>query len=107
MKFRSFGLGAMGSALARALVARGHRVTVWNRTTDKASPRVSDGAVLAATPAVAVGASPVVIACVSNYDVTRAILGDDEVAAGLPGRGLIQLSTGSPQEARDSEVWAR
>lgn len=101
------GLGAMGSALARALVRSGPRVTVWNRTMEKASSLVSDGAVLASSAASAVAASQVVIVCVDNYDVTRTILGTDEVAAGLSGKVLVQLSTGSPQEARDSEAWAR
>lgn len=101
------GLGAMGSALARALVRSGHRVTVWNRTMEKASSLVSDGAVLASSATSAVAASPVVIVCVDNYDVTRTILGADEVAAGLSGKVLVQVSTGSPQEARDSEAWAR
>src|SRR5918996_263690 len=41
------GLGAMGSALARALLSNGHRVTVWNRTSAKAEALVQDGAVLA------------------------------------------------------------
>lgn len=41
------GLGAMGSALARALLRDGHRVTVWNRTTSKAEPLVREGAALA------------------------------------------------------------
>lgn len=101
------GLGAMGSALARALVRSGHRVTFWNRTPQKAASLVGDGAVLASSVALAVAASPVVIVCVDNYDVTRAILGADDVAAGLSGRVLVQLSTGNPQEARDGEAWAR
>lgn len=101
------GLGAMGSALARALVRSGHRLTVWNRTVEKASSLVTDGAVLASSAASAVAASQVVIVCVDNYDVTRTILGADEVAAGLSGKVLVQLSTGCPQEARDSEAWAR
>jgi 3-hydroxyisobutyrate dehydrogenase-like beta-hydroxyacid dehydrogenase len=52
------GLGAMGSALARALRRDGHRVTVWNRTGAKAEPLVRDGALLAHSPAAAVSASP-------------------------------------------------
>ncbi len=101
------GLGAMGSALARALVRSGHRVTVWNRTMEKASSLVSDGAVLASSATSAVAASPVVIVCVDNYDVSRTILGAEEVAAGLSGKVLVQVSTGSPLEARESEAWAR
>jgi 3-hydroxyisobutyrate dehydrogenase-like beta-hydroxyacid dehydrogenase len=101
------GLGAMGSALARALLRDGHRVTVWNRTSAKAEPLVCDGAVLAPSAASAVGASPTVVVCVDDYEVTNRILETNEVTSALAGRVLVQLSTGSPQEARDSEVWAR
>jgi hypothetical protein len=105
VKLRSLGWEPWVQRL-RALVRSGHRVTVWNRTPEKASSLVSDGAVLASSAALAVAASPVVIVWVDNYDVTRTILGADEVAARLSGRVLVQLSTGSPQEARDSESWA-
>ena len=101
------GLGAMGSALARALLRDGHRVTVWNRTSAKAEPLVRDGALLAHSPAAAVTASPIVLVCVEDYKVTRSILGREEVAPALAGRVLVELSSGTPQDARDAEAWAR
>jgi 3-hydroxyisobutyrate dehydrogenase-like beta-hydroxyacid dehydrogenase len=101
------GLGAMGSALARALLHNGHRITVWNRTSAKADPLVGDGAVLAPSAASAVGASPIVLVCVEDYKVTRNIVGMEEVAPALVGRVLVELSSGTPQEARDAEAWAR
>ncbi len=101
------GLGAMGSTLARLLLGNGYRVTVWNRTTAKAEPLVRDGAVLATNAALAVGASPIVVVCVHDYNATNEILGAKEVAAAFAGRVLIQLTTGSPREALASEVWAR
>jgi 3-hydroxyisobutyrate dehydrogenase-like beta-hydroxyacid dehydrogenase len=101
------GLGAMGSTLARLLLRSGYRVTVWNRTSTKAELLVRDGAVLAPSAASAVGASPIVVVCVYDYGVTNEILGTKEVASELAGRVLVQLTTGSPQEAREGEVWAR
>jgi len=101
------GLGAMGSTLARLLLRNGYRVTVWNRTSAKSEPLIRDGAILAPSAASAVGASPVVVVCVHDYKATNEILGTPEVASALAGRILIQLTTGSPQEARDSEAWAR
>jgi 3-hydroxyisobutyrate dehydrogenase-like beta-hydroxyacid dehydrogenase len=101
------GLGAMGSALARALTRGGYRITVWNRTSTKADPLVRDGATRAPDAASAVAASPVVLVCVDNYEVTRAILSHQNVRARLSGRVVVQLSTGSPQEARDTERWVR
>ena len=101
------GLGVMGAALARTLLSSGYHVTVWNRTSAKAEPLVRDGAVLAPSVASAVGASPIVLVCVEDYKVTRNILGTKEVAPFLAGRVLVELSTGTPQDARDAEAWAR
>jgi 3-hydroxyisobutyrate dehydrogenase-like beta-hydroxyacid dehydrogenase len=96
------GCGVMGSALAQALLERGSRVTVWNRTAAKAELLASRGARRAATPGDAVRASPIVIACVTNYEQTLASLAGTELA----GRTLVQLSTGSPGDARLAEAWA-
>jgi 3-hydroxyisobutyrate dehydrogenase-like beta-hydroxyacid dehydrogenase len=101
------GLGTMGSTLARLLLQKGYHVTVWNRTIAKAKPLVQAGAVLAPNVAAAVSASPVIVICVHDYPATNQILDTKDVIAALAGRILIQLSTGSPQEARDSKLWAR
>src|ERR1700754_1265589 len=52
------GLGAMGSALARAFIAAGHPTTVWNRAPEKAAALVAAGAARADTAATAVAARP-------------------------------------------------
>ncbi|WAS96769.1 NAD(P)-binding domain-containing protein [Nannocystis punicea] len=96
------GLGAMGAALARAAATKGRRLTVWNRTSAKAAPLVAAGVTVAASVAAAVAASPVVIVCVTDYAATRALL----EAALLAGKTVVQLSTGTPQEARELAAWA-
>ena len=101
------GLGQMGQALVRALLANGHRVTVWNRTAARADEAKRAGAILAADAAAAVGASPIVVVCVLDYAASDGVLGKAGVASGLRGKVLVQLSTGSPQDARDGETWAR
>ncbi|WP_426448303.1 NAD(P)-dependent oxidoreductase [Paenibacillus sp. S-38] len=101
------GLGPMGAVLARTLLQKGLRVTAWNRTSEKANQLVQEGAVLAPTIAAAVSASPIVIVCVANYEISHALFGTAEAAAALAGRVLVQLSTGTPQDARNSETWAR
>jgi 3-hydroxyisobutyrate dehydrogenase-like beta-hydroxyacid dehydrogenase len=98
------GLGNMGSALARALLKNGRAVTVWNRSSEKATPLVEKGAVLAPSAAAAITASPLIIVCVTNYAAANRILGD--AATDLPGKLLVQFTTGSPQDARASETWA-
>ncbi|WP_435281078.1 NAD(P)-dependent oxidoreductase [Streptomyces koelreuteriae] len=100
------GLGSMGSALASALLDRGHPTTVWNRTPDKARPLVERGARQAATPQEAVAASPLTIACVLDYEVLFAIV-DPSAVGDLDGRTLVNLTSGSPEQAHEAVKWAR
>ena len=51
MKIGFLGLGKMGAAMARRLLAAGHELAVWNRTEGRAEPLIREGAVAAATPA--------------------------------------------------------
>jgi 3-hydroxyisobutyrate dehydrogenase-like beta-hydroxyacid dehydrogenase len=97
------GLGPMGMALARALRSK-YTLTVWNRTAERAEPLLNQGTVLAASALAAVQASPVVLVCVADYAASRAILAAPGVADALRGKVLVQLSTGTPQDARDD--WA-
>ncbi|WP_067827970.1 NAD(P)-dependent oxidoreductase [Actinomadura kijaniata] len=99
------GLGSMGSALAAALLDRGHPTTVWNRSPGKAEPLVERGARLAATPGEAVAASPLVIACVLDYAALYAVL--DGEADALAGRALVNLTSGAPEQAHEAVGWAR
>jgi len=68
---------------------------------------VAQGASGASSISDAVQASPSTIICIDDYSTTRRLLGTKEVAARLYGRTLIQLSTGTPREARESEIWAQ
>ena len=99
------GLGEMGSALAAAFVRGGHRTTVWNRSGGKAERLILAGALPAEGAAAAVAASPVTVICVSDYPATRAILQSESMAEVLAGRTIVQLSTGTPKEARDLDGW--
>lgn len=99
------GLGPMGLALARHLLASGRRVTVWNRTAARAATAVERGAALAPSVDAALRASPIVFVCVANYAASHAVL--DGAAAALRGRLFVQLSTGTPADARAEASWAQ
>lgn len=101
------GLGAVGSAIATAMLQSRFDVTVWNRTAAKAEPLSEQGAHPAMSPAAAVAASPVTIVCVDDYAATRAVLDEARVIAALEERTIVQFSTGTPEEARDGERWAQ
>lgn len=98
------GLGAMGRALAGAFLAGGHPTTVWNRSADKADGLVANGATRADTVAGAVAASPLVIVCVVDYHAVHEIL--DPAADVLSGRAIINLTNGTPKQARETAAWA-
>ncbi len=99
------GLGAMGTALAKAQVKAGHEVTVWNRSPQRMTPLVELGAKGTQSVAAAVQASPFIMICIDNYAATSALLRAGDVAIHLAGRSVIQLSTGTPSEAREAEAW--
>ncbi|WP_026211987.1 NAD(P)-dependent oxidoreductase [Longispora albida] len=98
------GLGLMGSALAGALLDAGQAVTVWNRSAAKAGPLTARGASLAASVSEAVAASPIVVVCVADNATVESLLGP--VAAGLGGKTLVNLTNGTPEQARALAAWA-
>ncbi|MEU1789005.1 NAD(P)-binding domain-containing protein [Streptomyces sparsogenes] len=99
------GLGSMGSALAAALLDRGHPTTVWNRSAERARPLTDRGARPAGTPREAIAASPLGIACVRDYEALHTVL--DPVADALAGKVLVNLTSGSPEQAHEMAAWAR
>ncbi|MEE1785703.1 NAD(P)-binding domain-containing protein [Streptomyces sp. SP17BM10] len=97
------GLGAMGTALARAWLAAGHPLTVWNRTPARAGALAAEGAVVAATAAEAVAANRLVVVCLlDDASVEEALAG-----AGLAGKDVVNLVTGTPAQARARAGWAQ
>ncbi|MBC6448740.1 NAD(P)-dependent oxidoreductase [Actinokineospora xionganensis] len=99
------GLGPMGQAMVRALLAAGHPVTVWNRTPSRAEGVVADGARLAASPADAVAAGDLVILSLTDYQAMWDVLGG--ATARLAGRTLVNLSSDTPDKTREAAAWAR
>lgn len=67
------GLGLMGSEIAANLLKAGHKVTVWNRSADKAAPLIAAGATLAATPAEA-ARNPVVMSMLADDKALEAVV---------------------------------
>ena len=98
------GLGRMGSGMAGRLLAAGHEVVVTNRTPQRASGLLEQGALWASTPAEAVADAQAVFAMVSDDEASRAVWeGPDGVLAGRPEPGTfaIECSTLSPERVRE------
>ena len=100
------GAGRMGSALASAFLRQKYQTTVWNRTSSRLDPLVALGAQAASSPADAVAAADIVLVNVIDYAVADGILKSERVAEALRGKLLVQLTSGSPRQARDTAAWA-
>lgn len=98
------GTGAVGSQVAKVLLAADRRVTVWNRTGARTRSLVREGATAAATAAGAAAAGQLVIACLTDYAAVRDVL--DATADVLGGKTFLALTTGSPEEARAAAALA-
>ena len=98
------GLGVMGYPMAGHLVAAGHRVTVYNRTTAKAERWVTEhGGAMAATPAAAAEGAEYVFLCVGDDpDVLAMTTGADGVLETMgEGAVLVDHTTASAVIARN------
>ena len=95
------GLGTMGGGMARNLLAKGHPVTVWNRSPRRVADLVA-GAIAAAGPADLAARCDIVMVCVSDTpDVEQVALGPGGLREGLsPGALVIDHSTISPRATR-------
>ena len=93
------GLGPMGKALARRLLEAGRKITVANRSPEKADPFERLGASVA-TPSAAVSSAELVIVCVADEPASRGILLQHELSTQpLAGKTIVVLSTMDEQQA--------
>lgn len=103
-KVAFLGLGVMGFPMAGHLAAKGHEVTVYNRSAAKAEAWVAKhGGRAAATPREAAIGQDFVMACVGNDDDLRGIcMGADGAFAGMaPGAVFVDHTTVSAQVTRE------
>lgn len=105
-KIGVIGSGLMGTALARALASAGHDVVVWNRTPSKAQA-VGGGTVAKENLIEALSGRELVIVSVSNYAASFELFSAKGVAQALSGKTLVQLTSGSPADARAALEWAQ
>ncbi|MDA0566386.1 NAD(P)-binding domain-containing protein [Streptomonospora sp. S1-112] len=104
LQVSALGLGEMGRALAEALVKAGHPTTVWNRSPGRADALLAQGAREAATAGDAVRASGLVVVCLLDHPSVHEVL--DPLAADLAGRTVVNVTTTSPDQARELAAWA-
>jgi 3-hydroxyisobutyrate dehydrogenase-like beta-hydroxyacid dehydrogenase len=110
MKVAFLGLGVMGGPMARHLASKGHNVTVFNRTSAKATAWVTQhGGAAAATPREAAMNADIVFLCVGNDDDVRSVVyGDNGALVGVTrGSIIVDHTTASATLARELAVACR
>jgi 3-hydroxyisobutyrate dehydrogenase len=103
-KVAFLGLGVMGFPMAGHLMAKGHEVTVYNRSIAKAEAWVAKhGGALGETPAKAVAGADFVMACVGNDNDLRSVcVGEAGAFAGMAaGAVFVDHTTVSAQVTRE------
>jgi len=98
MKIAFLGLGKMGRAMAGHLLAAGHDVTVWNRTSARTEELAAKGARVATTPAEAVAGTEAVVSMLFNDQAYEEIFFGAEREANLigalrPGQTHVAMGT--------------
>lgn len=101
------GTGLMGEPMAERLIGAGHRVTVFNRTREKALPLAEKGAAVAASAREAVAASEATILMLRDAGAIRDLLYEDGSLPGLAGKTIVQMSTIAPGESVTLEEGVR
>ena len=99
------GCGLMGSALARTLHSKGQSVVAWNRSPVALEPLKQLGIAVTTDLSEGLTASEIAITTLSSYDVVRSVLGAAALSE-LSGKIIVNLSSGSAQDARDFREWA-
>ncbi len=102
-KVAFIGLGVMGYPMAGHLAAKGHDVTVFNRTGARAEAWVAaHGGRSAGTPKMAASGASIVFACVgADNDLREVALGPDGIYAGMDkGAVFVDHTTASADVAR-------
>lgn len=99
------GLGVMGYPMAGHLARHGHRVTVYNRSGEKAQRWIAEQSggtaevATATTPAAAANNAEIVFLCVGNDDDVRQVtLGEHGAISGMAANSLLVDHTTASQE---------
>jgi glyoxylate/succinic semialdehyde reductase len=103
------GLGIMGEPMCRNLLAKGHDVTVYNRTPAKMGSLIAAGANASSSLADLVRSSDVTITMVSDPTAVRDVVTAKGglLAALSPGKTYIDMTTVSPDASREIERMIR
>jgi len=103
LKFGFIGLGNIGSGIVKNLLNSGHKVFIWNRTTEKSHLFKNCGAFVGLTPSDVVSMADVTFSCVSDSHVAKEmVFGNCGVLSEIgPGKSFIEMSGIDPETSVD------
>jgi len=96
------GLGRMGAAMSERLLDVGHRLTVWNRSAEKANALVARGCAFAASPAAVAQAAELTLTVLTDAKAIEAVYDGPQglLSGAVAGKLFIDMSTVSPETTR-------
>ena len=102
MKLGFIGIGLMGEPMTLRLLAAGHEVTVWNRSSEKLATVLAKGASAADSPADVARAAEIAMMCVTDQRAVDDVLfGRHGMAEGArQGLVIVDFSSIAPASAR-------
>ncbi|CAG9947527.1 unnamed protein product [Clonostachys rosea f. rosea IK726] len=104
------GVGNIGAAIVKKWLEKGFTVTMWNRNPDR--PWLKDlsnlGAIFEHDLKAAIANSDVIFLSVAAYsNITEFFSPILPVKKGQPPKTIINITTGTPQQAREMEAWLK
>jgi len=102
MEMGLIGTGRMGSAMGERLIDLGHRLTVWNRTAEKAETLLQRGATLARSPGAVAQAAELTLTVLTDAKAIEAVYdGPNGLLSGeVIGKLFVDMSTVAPETIR-------
>jgi 3-hydroxyisobutyrate dehydrogenase-like beta-hydroxyacid dehydrogenase len=99
MEIAWIGTGIMGAPMARRLLTAGHHLRVFNRSSEKARPLASEGAVIAADAAAAAEGTETIFIMVPDTPDVENVIGRIEPSI-AHGQLVVDMSTIAPETER-------
>ena len=102
MEIGLIGTGRMGSAMGERLIDLGHRLTVWNRTAEKAETLLQRGATPARSPGAVAQATELTLTILTDARAIEAVYdGPSGLLSGeVIGKLFVDMSTVAPETIR-------
>lgn len=101
MDISVIGIGAMGTAVVDRLLATGHRVTIFNRSSARTAPLAKKGARVAGSAREAVEATPLTISLVVDAPAMEEAILTDEILPLFADKVFMKITTTNGRVARD------